>query len=314
MTRTPFAASEVLVTVCTYKRPEGLAAFLDSYAADATTSDATLLVVDNSTDGDAQAQVEAFAASHEREVRYAHEPRPGIAAARNRCLAEWGETHAALVFVDDDEEVPQGWLGALVGAAHGYDADIVNGHVLTVYPEPRPGWVERSGLFQRRLFPEGSSEGIPATNNTLLRREAWVEAGEPTFSESFSRTGGSDTDFFHRLIDGHGCRFVWSAEAAVTEPLPRSRMSVRWAWKRHMRAGNVLGRVMLQDRSRPVVLAGGVARVGQALAMGVVSAVTFREPVRWFVGRTARGLGVAGSALSQVVVEYERGGEVEPSR
>lgn len=166
--------ARILVMVCTYDRPDGLAAFLDTYLADPTTLRATLLVVDNNPDGRAAATVTAASSrAPGRSIVYAHEPRPGIAAARNRCLDHVTAKVDAFVFVDDDELVPPGWLGALLGAAHDHDADIVNGNVETVLPPDAPGWVRRSGLFERRRRPTGSSEGLPATNNTLVRREAW---------------------------------------------------------------------------------------------------------------------------------------------
>lgn len=299
--------SDVLVTVCTYGRPEPLAAFLASYAADPGTADSVLLVVDNNPDGDARPLVEGVRSS--RTVRYVHEPRPGIAAARNRCLAEWDVRFDALVFVDDDELVPPGWLDALVDCANTWDAAIVNGHVRTTYPEHAPAWVPRSGLFERGRPVTGSSDGLPATNNTLVRRSAWVRAGQPRFDEAFSRSGGSDTMFFWTLVHGHGVRFVWSAEAYVTEPLPDSRMSLRWAWRRHRRAGNVLGRVMLLERAPWRVLVGGVARVAKALVRGAAAVLMLRNPAYWLVGRVGRGVGMAASARQRVVVEYSRGGQ-----
>lgn len=301
--------ARVLVTVCTYDRPDGLAAFLDTYLADPTTQRATLLVVDNNPDGRAAATVTAASSrAPGRSIVYAHEPRPGIAAARNRCLDHVTAEVDAFVFVDDDELVRPGWLGALLDAAHDLDADIVNGNVETVLPPDAPGWVRRSGLFERRRRPTGSSEGLPATNNTLVRREAWERAGSPRFDERFSGTGGSDTQFFWGLIRGHGCTFVWSEEATVREPLEPARMSLRWAWRRHLRAGNVLGRVMLAERSRAAVAVGGVGRVAKALATGTLAAITLHDPTGHFVGRVARGVGMVGSASRHVVVEYGRGG------
>lgn len=302
----PLDASTVLVTVCTYNRPEGLAAFLASYRADPTTATATLLVVDNNPDATARVTVDA--AQGDRRIVYATEPRPGIAAARNRCLEHFGPEHAAIVFVDDDELVPPGWLGELIAAADRHGVDIVNGNVRTVLPDHAPRWVRRSGLFDRRPRPTGSSEGLPATNNTLVRRTAWERAGRPRFDERYSGTGGSDTRWFWTMIRTHAATFVWSEEATVSEPLDPARMSLAWAWRRHLRAGNVLGRVMLSERSRVQVLAGGLARVGKAVAAGLLAAITFRDPTRYLVGRVARGVGMVGAASSRVVVEYGRGG------
>ncbi|WP_296667357.1 glycosyltransferase [Demequina sp.] len=301
----PIDLARVLVTVCTYGRPEPLRAFLDSYVADPTTADATLLVVDNNPDGGARATVEAYAG---RRIVYAHEPRPGIAAARNRCLAGIEEDTQAFVFVDDDEYVEPGWLGELAACADLYGVDIVNGQVDTVFPDDAPGWVRARGLFGYPQRETGSSDGLPATNNTLVRREAWERAGSPGFDERFSGSGGSDTEFFWHLVNEAGCTFVWSAEAVVHEPLTPDRMSLRWAWRRHLRGGNVLGRLKLREESRAHVMLGGVGRVGKGLAGGAVTAVTGHNPSGWLVGRVARGVGMSSSAMRHVVVEYSRGG------
>lgn len=298
----------IVVAVCTYGRPEPLRAFLDAYAADPTTADATLLVVDNNPDGSARATVDSAPLAR---IVYDHEPRPGIAAARNRCLEHLTEDVDAIVFVDDDEEPVPGWLGALVDCARRYGADIVNGQVETTFPDDAPGWVRARGLFAYPPVTTGSSAGLPATNTTLMRRTAWVAAGSPRFDERFSGSGGSDTEFFWHLIHEFGATFVWCAEAVVREPLVESRMSLTWAWRRHLRGGNVLGRIKLRSQSRARVALGGVGRMGKGVLGGVAEAARGRNPAGWFVGRVARGVGMTGSAMRHVVVEYARGGAGE---
>ncbi|MFN3577727.1 MAG: glycosyltransferase family 2 protein, partial [Tabrizicola sp.] len=65
-----------------------------------------LLLIDNSPEASARS---AGAAAPEF-VRYFHEPRTGVARARNRGVAEARGSH--VIFLDDDETPAPGWLAA----------------------------------------------------------------------------------------------------------------------------------------------------------------------------------------------------------
>jgi succinoglycan biosynthesis protein ExoM len=102
--------SRITVAVLTYQRPDGIARIVPQLLeqAESITPRAQVLVIDNDPMACARPLVEA------REgVRYVHEPQPGIAAARNRALAETSAADA-VVFVDDDEEPGPDWLSELV--------------------------------------------------------------------------------------------------------------------------------------------------------------------------------------------------------
>src|SRR5688572_28925452 len=96
-----------VVAVLTYRRtelPPGLLTDLVAQAATITPA-AEILVVDNDPDGGAADVVRRWA---DRGVRYVHEPRPGISAARNRALTE-SVAADVLVFFDDDERPCADW-------------------------------------------------------------------------------------------------------------------------------------------------------------------------------------------------------------
>src|SRR5829696_2372932 len=104
----PGSGPTTVVAVLTYRRVELLSGLLADLVAQAATITpaATVLVVDNDPEGSAADVVLGWA---ERGVRYVHEPRPGISAARNRALTEAADADA-LVFFDDDEHPCPGWL------------------------------------------------------------------------------------------------------------------------------------------------------------------------------------------------------------
>ncbi len=69
-----------------------------------------VLVIDNDPAGSGEAVVSALDSDA---VRYVHEPRPGIAAARNRALDE-AASYDLLIFIDDDEWPNPTWLQSLL--------------------------------------------------------------------------------------------------------------------------------------------------------------------------------------------------------
>ena len=106
----PTRPPTVLIAVLTYRRPDDLAALLPQLIQQASGAgrDTSVLVVDN----DPAASARAACTGYHPAVRYVHEPRPGIAAARSRALREAGR-HDVLIFIDDDERPSGPWLRSL---------------------------------------------------------------------------------------------------------------------------------------------------------------------------------------------------------
>jgi hypothetical protein len=97
----------VAICVCTYKRPKMLGNCLESLAAQLVPAEIRPLtvVIDNEAEPNNEAAVLEFEKSSPYEVAYWHEPRRGIAIARNAALkvvidsgADW------IAFIDDDEK------------------------------------------------------------------------------------------------------------------------------------------------------------------------------------------------------------------
>src|SRR5262245_8558809 len=107
----------VVIGLCTYKRPKMLLACLESLARQITPEDCAvhIVVVDNEEQPNAQATVEEIARRSPIPVHYVHEPRRGIATARNASLdkavalgADWIAT------LDDDETAEADWIAELM--------------------------------------------------------------------------------------------------------------------------------------------------------------------------------------------------------
>jgi succinoglycan biosynthesis protein ExoM len=304
----------VLIAVLTYRRPDDLDAALESLVAHLSraSTDADILVVDNSPEGGAKQQVALAEARARRAIRYAHEPQPGIAAARNRALLEANAD--LLVFIDDDERPQAGWLDALVGAHARWDPTGVVGPVVSEYAAPPDAWIRAGGFFVRRRPPTGSRLDVAATNNLLLDLGALARLGGIRFDERFGLSGGSDT-LFTREIVRRGGSLVWCAEAVVVDVVPESRLTREWVLRRARRSGNSWSRVALalepSRRRRAFVRVALLARGAFRVVAGAAGVAVGRLGRRIDVdakGRKAiaRGTGMLSGAVGHVVVEYRR--------
>jgi len=235
-------AGTIAIDVCvaTFKRPlvlEKLLASLLRQDLDGITM--RVIVVDNDHMQSARAVVEAFGMRSNLAVVYDVEPEQNIALARNRTLKHLASDYFALV--DDDEMVSEHWLHRLLEAMKRYQADIVFGPVISVFPANPPSWVETN--FQRPRRPSGQAVLTGGAGNALVKRSI-LTAGMPVFDPSFGLTGGEDTDFFYRMhLAGH--RLVWCDEAWAKEPVPVDRLSLEWLRRRGFRSGQNYARIFI---------------------------------------------------------------------
>jgi succinoglycan biosynthesis protein ExoM len=300
----------VLVAVLTYQRPVDLAELLpmlERETRQATGGLAEVLVVDNDPAAGAADLVPRSGG-----VRYVHEPRPGIAAARNRALVEAGN-HDLLVFIDDDERPGDGWLTALLGTLRAHPCCGVVGPVVSSFAVPPDPWVSAGGFFNRRRMPTGSEVTVAATNNLLLDLSA-VRAAAVRFDERLGLAGGSDTLFTRRLVAAAG-PLVWCDEAVVTDVVPPARSTRDWVLRRQLRSGNSWSRtaLMLCDsrsgrlRLRLRLTAMGGVRVAGGPATWLLGVLARSLRHRAVGARTtARGLGLLLGAYGYGYVEYRR--------
>jgi len=244
------SAMAIVVAVLTYRRPAELATLLPELSRQASGRPAIrVLVVDNDPAASGEAVVPA---ASDPAIGYVHEPRPGIAAARNRALDE-SASDDVLIFIDDDEWPCETWLQSMLEVYDRTSSAAVVGPVISQYAtEPEP-WIKAGRFFDRRRLASGSKVDVAATNNLLLDLRQVRDFGL-RFDEDFGLSGGSDT-LFTRLLHQGGGTLIWCDEAIVVDqvPVPPQRQLVEPHIDQDRqiasRAGESAARV---DRSRSV--------------------------------------------------------------
>ena len=155
----------------------------------------------------------------------------------------------------------------------------------------------------RRRYATGQTPASVATNNTLVRASLLERTPDVRFSEALSLKGGSDTDYFDRII-ARGARVVWCDEAEVVEEVPLERANARWLMRRAIRIGNVNAR--RAHAGHPLLLAGGVLRVVLGLGLLALGLLVRRTVSARAFNMVGHGIGMTGHVVGLEVVEYKR--------
>jgi glycosyltransferase involved in cell wall biosynthesis len=259
----------VSVIVPTRHRPGPLARALASLEAQILPSDVAMevIVVDNSQRGEIAGAV--------------HEPRAGVARARNAGLARargrW------IAFLDDDEEASPGWLAGLLCVAHRTGADAVFGPVIA---RAESGEIGPFARYFSRALPLDDGADVTAlsaylgTNNSLFR--ASLLEGGATFDVALDSTGGEDSLLLERLRR-RGARFAYAASAPVIEWTSAQRLTWAYVGRRKFASGQI--RVLVQAKAAP------------------------RRPERiafWMAAGAAQAIGAGAAALALAPFSRER--------
>jgi hypothetical protein len=275
---------------------------------------ARIMIIDNDPAMSARAIVDQF---YDQRVSFLAESRPGVVAVRNRALAQ-ARSDDALIFIDDDELPTDSWLEALLDTWLGTSADAVAGPVRAQLPDSTDDWIRAGGFFDRS-FRWGLVTGdqiVEVGAGNLLLDMATVRAMELTFDEGFGLSGGEDS-LLTRTLTRAGASIVWSADAAVDDPVPVERVTRSWVCRRAVSSGNTGSRVQLALEPTAVrraalrlrLFAGGSVRFAGG-GLGLLVGLARRSQRRQ--ARSARtlfrGAGMALGAVGLTYLPYARTG------
>lgn len=216
----------VSIIIPTFRRPEHALEAVRSALAQSCGAAFEVVLVDNDPAGSA---LEPMRALGDPRILVAHEPRAGVANARNAGLrAARGDL---IAFLDDDEIAPPNWLAELLCVQSDRQADVVFGPVRTkLVTKPRDHEAYFNVFFAR---DPGHAEGVIdvfyGCGCSLVRRAA-LPSAEP-FSSERNEIGGED-DLLFQAMEAAGARFAWAPNAFVWETPEPSRLTLAYTLRR----------------------------------------------------------------------------------
>ena len=271
---------EVAILIPTLRRPESLDRTLRSLSLQEGREALIdqVVVVDNSPEGSARATVEAWAGA--LPLTYAHEPRPGVATARNTGMALISAPYVA--FLDDDEEAPPSWLATLLATHKALDADVTFGPWRGLAASAPAGCRAYLDAFFSRTGPaaSGPTDERYGCGNSMMTR-ATTLMGPAPFDPAYNEVGGEDDRLYQQIAE-RGGRFGWAADAWVTEHAPAHRCTFSYALKRAFSFGQTPASEAAHARNWAGLARWMVVGAGQAGVYGLAAGLL------WLTGAKAR--------------------------
>ncbi len=274
----------VSICMCTYKRAT-LEKTLKSIVAQDLPQGFTLevVVVDNDVEESGRAVCEKYQ-SQDVPVRYFANSIRNLAEVRNSTMEN--ANGDLLAFIDDDEWASDNqWLSRMITTLEKHEVDGVFGKVIVHYPDSAPEWIVAGDLFGKDSHAHGSSQKKGATSNALLKAH-WVKEKGFRFDPFFGKSGGEDTDFFHRIYKAGG-RYVYDAHAVVEETVETDRLNLDYIRKQNIRIGQTHHSYLWSKQSGIAYIKTGLFVLAQIAGYGVLTLLHIplgkKRYVRWYL-------------------------------
>lgn len=284
------------VVIPTFRRPAGLELAVRSlFSQTLLTSEAVdLVLVDNDPEGSALEVARRLAdeAPEALRLRILHEPRAGVANARNAAMA--AVRTPLVAFLDDDQSAPPHWLTELLAAHERAPAAVTFGPVHTALPDGVTRHVAYLSAFFAREpeHEDGLIDAFYGCGNALLDLTRLPRL-DPMFDPRMNRTGGED-DLLFQATEASGGGFGWAGRAGVFEHVPESRARLGYTLRRALAYGQGPCTLARSKKRYDKLILWVAIGAGQTLVYGSVAlaAMALRLPGRaaWY-DRTARGFG-----------------------
>jgi glycosyltransferase involved in cell wall biosynthesis len=276
----------ITIAVCTHNRADVLPIALRSLFAlqRPEGTDLEIVLVDDGSTDHTPSVAQTLRDEAPFPMRYIPQPGTGVAAARNRCVAEANGDWIA--FCDDDQRASHQWLNALCAIAHEKNARCVGGPILLDIPQDtlrRLGPVRRSLLGEHNFGPSPRTfpgKEIPSSGNLFIEKKLYQSVGgcDPSLSS------GEDADLIGRVRAAGNT--IWSApDAHMYHLIPPHRLEEAYfRWVSHRWGANFAR----MDHKR-----GGAPRVILAATLRLLQGTLIHLP-RLLLARLAANVPATG--------------------
>jgi glycosyltransferase involved in cell wall biosynthesis len=207
----------ISAAICTCNRYESLGLSVASLAAQTLDPAAfEIVVIDNSPNPDESAR-RSTAYRDISNLRWLHEPRRGVAHARNAAAAV--ARAPVLAFLDDDATAQPEWLDALLAAIGRSDEGVHawGGPVRPHWLSPRPDWLADTMLPYLSVLDRGETP-------RLLEPAEWIVGTNSAFRVAPLRAAGG----FNVSLGRIGQVLLSSEETELTGRLRAAGGAVSW--------------------------------------------------------------------------------------
>jgi len=237
------------VCIATFKRPVLLKKLIQSLFDQKKIDDIILeiIIVDNDIEKSAKKIVSEFSDTSLVTISYYEQPIQNISLTRNMTIDKSSGHYIAII--DDDETADNYWIRNLIDTVVRFNADVVFGYVIPVFPHDTPAWMQQREIYFMTMGKTGDSPSNYYTTNCIVKASN-VKKFNLRFDPEYGLSGGSDGVFFNLLYE-YKFKFVVCREAITYETVPAHRNELKFLCNRFITKGSNYGRtVIASDNSK----------------------------------------------------------------
>lgn len=207
----------VSIVIPTYNRADFLREAIISIIKYSSNYNAIeILVIDNNSTDNTFSIVKEFMKLHTF-IYYYKEENQGLSYAKNRAIKE--ASGDVIIFLDDDIEIDQQWLSAMLEPLNDTSIAVVGGKVLP-YKINIPNWLPQQYYFLASIFDPGDEIKLVSHvmgGNCAIRKEVFDQIG--IFDTALGRKGdlllsGEENDLYSKITQ-KGYKICFTPKALI---------------------------------------------------------------------------------------------------
>ena len=225
----------VLLSFCTFKRPNMLEKCLDSLADLKLPENirTEILIIDNDEAASAKNIAEKYKNIVSVPINYFVEEKRGLSNARNRLISEavnLGASHIAMF--DDDIILPENWLVNYINYYNNNEkAVIITASSYSKFTEEPPKYIAKNDLFKCHTTKKTGSVRSDAASGNVFFPVTLITELHLDFNSEYVFMGGEDGRFFGEASE-KGAVIVWCNDCFNWELNGTDKINIKWILNR----------------------------------------------------------------------------------